>query len=61
MPFLLQAQQRKSVESGKQPYYLKESDKKKLELVAKYETLKKQGKLDRCGLNWSWVRHLVWC
>lgn len=43
----LQAEQRKAVESGKTPFFLKDSDKRKLELVAKYQQLQKKGKLDR--------------
>ncbi len=42
-----QAEQRSKAASGQTPYFLKASDKRKLELVAKYEQLRKQGKLDR--------------
>lgn len=33
--------------AGKQPFYLKKSDKRKRELVAKYEELKATGQLDK--------------
>ncbi|PNW79128.1 hypothetical protein CHLRE_09g401663v5 [Chlamydomonas reinhardtii] len=36
-----------AVGSGKQPYFLKAADKKKLELLAKYQELKEGGKLDK--------------
>ena len=34
-------------ESGKKPFYLKNSDKKKIELAEKYKELKASGKLDK--------------
>ena len=33
--------------AGKQPYYLKKSEKRRQELIAKYEELKKSGRLER--------------
>jgi ribosomal RNA-processing protein 36 len=35
------------VASGKNPYFLKKSEKRKMELVAKYEELKASGGLDK--------------
>lgn len=34
--------------AGKKPFYLKKTEKKKLELVAKYQELKEKGTLDKC-------------
>ncbi|KAG2438331.1 hypothetical protein HYH02_011027 [Chlamydomonas schloesseri] len=39
--------EKKAVSSGKQPFFLKAADKKKLELLAKYQELKEGGKLDK--------------
>lgn len=41
------AKRREARESGKTPYYLKKSEKKKQEMLAKYEELKASGKLER--------------
>ncbi|XP_077192603.1 ribosomal RNA processing protein 36 homolog [Paroedura picta] len=41
----LKKQQRELAKQGKKPFYLKESDKQKLELAEKYKELKKSGKL----------------
>ena len=37
---------REAIAAGKKPYYLKKSEKKKQELIAKYEELKRAGKLE---------------
>ena len=42
-----QAEQKKAVEAGHKPFYLKKSEKRKRELVAKYEELKASGQLDK--------------
>ncbi|KAL8185225.1 UNVERIFIED_CONTAM: hypothetical protein K2H54_043446 [Gekko kuhli] len=39
-------QQRELAKQGKKPFYLKKSDKQKLELAEKYKELKKSGKLE---------------
>lgn len=36
-----------AVKAGKRPYYLKKSEKKRIELLAKYEELKSSGKLEK--------------
>jgi ribosomal RNA-processing protein 36 len=35
------------VAAGKRPYYMKKSEKRKRELVARYEELKSAGQLDK--------------
>ena len=42
-----QGTEKQAVASGKKPYYLKKSEQRRLELVAKYEELKKAGRLDK--------------
>jgi hypothetical protein len=42
-----QAEQKAAVAAGKKPFFLKKSEKRKRELVAKYEELKAAGKLDK--------------
>ena len=42
-----QAKEKEAVAGGKAPFYLKKSEKKRLELVAKYEALKASGGLDK--------------
>ena len=39
--------ERHAVEAGKKPYYLKKSEQRKLELLAKYRELKEGGGLDK--------------
>ena len=41
------SKERELVKMGKKPFYLKKGDEKKLELVEKYEELKKSGKLEK--------------
>ena len=41
-----QAQEREAVRSGKRPFYLKKSEQRRLELLAKYQELQAAGKLD---------------
>ncbi|XP_030051548.1 ribosomal RNA processing protein 36 homolog [Microcaecilia unicolor] len=43
---IFKRQQRKLAKEGKKPFYLKKSEKCKLELAEKYEVLKKSGKLE---------------
>ena len=43
----MQAEQKAAVAAGKKPFYLKKSEKRKRELVAKYEELKASGQLDK--------------
>jgi len=40
-------QEKDAVAHGKKPYFLKKSEKKKLELLAKYEELKSSGRLEK--------------
>uniref|UniRef100_A0A3P9I7A8 rRNA biogenesis protein RRP36 n=1 Tax=Oryzias latipes TaxID=8090 RepID=A0A3P9I7A8_ORYLA len=40
-------EQRERADQGARPFFLKKSDKKKLELAEKYQDLKKSGKLDK--------------
>lgn len=42
----LKEKEREAVKAGKNPFYLKKSEKKKLELVGKYEELKRTGQLE---------------
>lgn len=42
-----QTQEREAVKQGKSPYYLKKSEQRKLELLAKYEELKSSGRLEK--------------
>jgi ribosomal RNA-processing protein 36 len=44
---LLQAQEKAAVAAGKKPFFLSKSEKRKRELVAKYEELKSSGRLDK--------------
>ena len=39
--------ERQAVEAGKKPFYLKKSEQRKLELLAKYRELKERGGLDK--------------
>ncbi|PNH10830.1 Ribosomal RNA processing protein 36 [Tetrabaena socialis] len=41
------SKERGAISAGKTPFYLKASDKKRLELLAKYQELKERGKLDK--------------
>jgi ribosomal RNA-processing protein 36 len=41
------AEQKAAVAAGAKPFYLKKSEKRKRELVAKYEELKAAGQLDK--------------
>ncbi|GBF95631.1 hypothetical protein Rsub_08613 [Raphidocelis subcapitata] len=41
------SEQKAAVAAGKKPFFLKKSEKRKLELVAKYEELKSSGKLEK--------------
>ncbi|KAJ9510044.1 hypothetical protein QJQ45_011733 [Haematococcus lacustris] len=43
----VKAKQKEAAAAGKAPFFLKKSDKRKLELVAKFEALQSAGKLDR--------------
>nr|XP_033794965.1 ribosomal RNA processing protein 36 homolog isoform X2 [Geotrypetes seraphini]XP_033794966.1 ribosomal RNA processing protein 36 homolog isoform X2 [Geotrypetes seraphini]XP_033794967.1 ribosomal RNA processing protein 36 homolog isoform X2 [Geotrypetes seraphini] len=43
---IFKCQQRNFAKEGKKPFYLKKSEKRKLELAEKYEVLKKSGKLE---------------
>ncbi|GFH11098.1 uncharacterized protein HaLaN_06537, partial [Haematococcus lacustris] len=43
----VKAKQKEAAAAGKAPFFLKKSDKRKLELVAKFEALQSSGKLDR--------------
>jgi ribosomal RNA-processing protein 36 len=45
-PPVEQAKERGAVRDGKQPFYLKKSEQRRLELLAKYEELKAGGKLE---------------
>jgi ribosomal RNA-processing protein 36 len=42
----IKAKERDAVRAGKNPFYLKKSEKRKVELVDKYEELKRSGKLE---------------
>ena len=42
-----QGQEREAVRSGKQPYYLKASERKKQALVQRYSQLKESGQLEK--------------
>lgn len=42
-----QAKERAAVKAGKKPFFLKKSAKRRAELVAKYEDLKKAGRLEK--------------
>lgn len=44
---MLQTDEKAAVAAGKKPFFLKESDKKKRALVAKYEELMSSGQLDK--------------
>lgn len=46
-PPTLQSKEKEAVKGGKAPYYLKKSEQKRLELVAKYEELKANGRLEK--------------
>ena len=41
----VQAKERAAVRAGKKPFYLKKTDRKRAELTAKYEDLRKGGRL----------------
>lgn len=43
----VQAKEKAAVAGGKAPFYLKKAEKRRLELVAKYEELKAAGQLDK--------------
>lgn len=43
----LKAKERAAVKAGKKPFYLKKSEKRKAELVSRFQDLKESGKLDR--------------
>lgn len=43
----LQSEEKVAVAAGKKPYFLGKAEKRKRELVAKYEELKSAGKLDK--------------
>lgn len=43
----LQVAEKEAVADGKKPFFLKKSEKRKRELVAKYEELKSSGRLDK--------------
>lgn len=43
----VKAKERTAVEGGKRPFYLKKSEQRRLELLAKYEELQASGKLDK--------------
>ena len=43
----MQAQQKGAAAAGKQPFFLKAGDKRKLELVSRYAELSAAGQLDR--------------
>eukprot|EP00877_Chromochloris_zofingiensis_P009127 jgi/Chrzof1/4468/Cz14g14110.t1 len=40
-------EEKQAVDEGKQPYFMKKSEKRKRELLAKYEDLKASGRLDK--------------
>ncbi len=42
-----QAKEKAAVGGGKAPFYLKKSEKRRLELLAKYESLKESGGLEK--------------
>lgn len=46
-PLNSQAAQREARKQGKNPYYLKKSDKRKLELLERYKELSSAGKVDQ--------------
>jgi ribosomal RNA-processing protein 36 len=43
----VQSDEKAAVAAGKKPFFLKKSDKRKRELMAKYEELKDSGRLDK--------------
>lgn len=43
----IKTKEKAAVEAGKKPYYMKKSELKRLELLAKYEELKSKGKLEK--------------
>lgn len=43
----LQSEEKAAVAAGKKPFFLKKSEKRKRELLAKYEELKSAGQLDK--------------
>ena len=44
---ILQAKEREAVKAGKRPFFLKKSEKKKQELIRKYQELKATGRLEK--------------
>jgi ribosomal RNA-processing protein 36 len=42
-----QASEKEAIAGGKKPFFLKKSEKRKRELLAKYEDLKVSGRLDK--------------
>ena len=50
-----QAKERTAVEGGKRPFYLKKSEQRRLELLAKYEELQ-VGRGSEVGFRGAW-----WC
>ena len=47
MSYLLQAKEKEAVKGGKKPFFLKKSEKKKQELIRKYQELKASGGLEK--------------
>ena len=45
--WLLQAEERAAIKSGKQPYFLKAAEKKRQALIQKYQQLKESGQLEK--------------
>lgn len=43
----LQTKERAAVAAGKQPFYLKKSEKKRIGLLAQFKELKESGRLDK--------------
>lgn len=43
----VQSAEKQAVAEGKKPYYLKKSEQRRLELVSKFDELKKSGRLDK--------------
>lgn len=44
---MLQSKEKTAVAAGKKPFFLSKSEKRKRELVAKYEELKSSGRLEK--------------
>ena len=43
----MQAAEINAIKEGKKPYYLRKSERKKQQLIAKYHRLKEEGRLER--------------